>query len=116
MNDSGSKQVGLYDKYLIIKKSSVVVVDGEEQILSNDDGTVTVTFIPDEERPGVDRLLAIKPVSDPAALKALMAYRDNCHPELAKDLSNWINAILAQGLRLSKTGHDNLVYSLRESK
>ena len=35
----------------------------------------------------------LKPWKDPAALAALEAYRDRCYPELAADLSAWIEAI-----------------------
>ena len=35
----------------------------------------------------------LKPWKDPAALRALAAYRDNCYPELGRDLDAWIRAI-----------------------
>lgn len=35
----------------------------------------------------------LKPWKDPAALRALEAYRDHCYPELAGDLTAWIQAI-----------------------
>src|SRR5258705_13994365 len=35
----------------------------------------------------------LKPWKDPAALRALEAYRDHCYPELAADLGGWIQAI-----------------------
>ncbi|HJR00887.1 MAG TPA: hypothetical protein VKA83_04610 [Methylomirabilota bacterium] len=35
----------------------------------------------------------LKPWKDPAALRALEAYRDHCYPELAADLTGWIGAI-----------------------
>ena len=35
----------------------------------------------------------LKPWKDPAALRALEAYRDHCYPELAADLGGWIEAI-----------------------
>ncbi|MGH7367244.1 MAG: hypothetical protein ACREKQ_00140 [Candidatus Rokuibacteriota bacterium] len=35
----------------------------------------------------------LKPWKDPAALRALEAYRDHCYPELAADLTGWIQAI-----------------------
>ena len=35
----------------------------------------------------------LKPWKDPAALRALEAYRDHCYPELAADLTAWIGAI-----------------------
>ncbi|HXA95843.1 MAG TPA: hypothetical protein VN323_09795 [Candidatus Dormibacteraeota bacterium] len=41
----------------------------------------------------------LKPWKDPAALRALEAYRDHCYPELAADLTVWIQTI-ATGARL----------------
>lgn len=35
----------------------------------------------------------LKPWKDPAALRALEAYRDHCYPELAGDLAGWIQVI-----------------------
>jgi hypothetical protein len=35
----------------------------------------------------------LKPWKDPAALRALEAYRAHCYPELAADLADWIEAI-----------------------
>jgi hypothetical protein len=35
----------------------------------------------------------LKPWKDPAALRALEAYRDLCYPELAADLTAWIHTI-----------------------
>jgi hypothetical protein len=40
-----------------------------------------------------DAVFVLKPWKDPAALRALAAYRDNCYPELARDLDAWIRAI-----------------------
>lgn len=40
-----------------------------------------------------DEVFVLKPWKDPAALRALLAYRDNCYPELARDLDAWIRAI-----------------------
>ncbi len=37
----------------------------------------------------------LKPWKDPAALRALAAYRDVCYPALAEDLTKWIEAISA---------------------
>ena len=37
-----------------------------------------------------DGAFVLKPWKDPAALRALAAYRDNCYPELAADLAAWI--------------------------
>jgi hypothetical protein len=41
----------------------------------------------------LDAPFVLKPWKDPAALKALAAYRDHCYPELAAELSAWIAAI-----------------------
>lgn len=35
----------------------------------------------------------LKPWKDPAALRALETYRDHCYPELAADLTAWIQTI-----------------------
>ena len=40
-----------------------------------------------------DGVFVLKPWKDPAALRALVAYRDNCYPELAPDLAAWIALI-----------------------
>jgi len=40
-----------------------------------------------------DGVFVLKPWKDPAALRALAAYRDNCYPELAADLTAWIAKI-----------------------
>ena len=40
-------------------------------------------------------VFVLKPWKDPAALRALAAYRDSCYPELARDLDAWIRAIQA---------------------
>ena len=40
-----------------------------------------------------DAPFVLKPWKDPAALRALEAYRDSCYPELAQDLSAWIVSI-----------------------
>jgi hypothetical protein len=40
-----------------------------------------------------DGVFVLKPWKDAAALRALMAYRDNCYPELARDLSAWIRMV-----------------------
>ncbi|HEY7519784.1 MAG TPA: hypothetical protein VIE36_15975 [Methylomirabilota bacterium] len=42
-----------------------------------------------------DGVFVLKPWKDPAALRALLAYRDSCYPELARDLDAWIRAIQA---------------------
>ena len=40
-----------------------------------------------------DAPFVLKPWKDPAALRALRAYRDHCFPELQRDLDAWIAAI-----------------------
>jgi hypothetical protein len=40
-------------------------------------------------------VFVLKPWKDPAALRALRAYRDNCFPELRRDIDAWIRAIEA---------------------
>ena len=35
----------------------------------------------------------LKPWKDPAALRALEAYREHCYPELAEELGQWIRAV-----------------------
>ena len=46
--------------------------------------------ITDPEAPFV-----LKPWKDPAALQALIVYREHCYPELARELDEWIEAIMA---------------------
>jgi hypothetical protein len=40
-----------------------------------------------------EAVFVLKPWKDPAALRALAAYRDNCYPELAGELDVWIRII-----------------------
>jgi hypothetical protein len=42
-----------------------------------------------------DGPFVLKPWKDPAALRALAVYRDNCYPELARELAAWIKTIKA---------------------
>lgn len=42
-----------------------------------------------------DAPFVLKPWKDPAALQALIVYRDHCYPELAQELDQWIRAISA---------------------
>jgi hypothetical protein len=42
-----------------------------------------------------DGAFVLKPWKDPAALCALATYRDNCYPELARDLNAWVRAVKA---------------------
>jgi hypothetical protein len=40
-----------------------------------------------------DAPFVLKPWKDPAALRALEAYREHCYPELAEELAAWIGEI-----------------------
>ncbi len=40
-----------------------------------------------------DGVFVLKPWKDPAALRALRTYCDNCYPELARELEAWIRAV-----------------------
>ena len=42
-----------------------------------------------------DGAFVLKPWKDPADLRALLTYRDNCYPEMGRDLDAWIRAIKA---------------------
>ena len=42
-----------------------------------------------------DAPFVLKPWKDPAALQALIVYREHCYPELAEELNQWISAIAA---------------------
>jgi hypothetical protein len=42
-----------------------------------------------------DAPFVLKPWKDPAALQALIVYREHCYPELAQELDQWIMAIVA---------------------
>ncbi len=42
-----------------------------------------------------DAPFVLKPWKDPAALRALIAYRDHCYPELGRELDVWIRTIEA---------------------
>jgi len=42
-----------------------------------------------------DAPFVLKPWKDPAALQALLVYREHCYPELAQELDQWIGAIVA---------------------
>jgi hypothetical protein len=54
-----------------------------------------------------DGAFVLKPWKDPAALRALAAYRDNCYPELARDLDAWIRAIQAGPVVRGDVGRRN---------
>ena len=42
-----------------------------------------------------DGAFVLKPWKDPAALQALVVYREHCYAELAEELDQWIAAIVA---------------------
>jgi hypothetical protein len=54
-----------------------------------------------------DAPFVLKPWKDPAALRALEAYRDSCYPELAHDLSAWIVAIRSGPVMRGSVGARN---------
>ena len=53
----------------------------------------------------------LKPWKDPAALRALEAYRDHCYPELAGDLTGWIQAVKAGARIRGGVGARNDAYA-----
>lgn len=57
-----------------------------------------------------DGAFVLKPWKDPAALRALATYRDNCYPELAQDLDQWIRAIKAGPTLRGGVGKRNEAY------
>jgi len=54
-----------------------------------------------------DAPFVLKPWKDPAALRALEAYRDVCYPELAQDLTVWIAAIRSGSMVRGSVGSRN---------
>lgn len=58
----------------------------------------------------------LKPWKDEAALRALEAYRDHCYPELAADLSGWIQAIRSGARIRGGVGARNEAYAAPRSK
>jgi hypothetical protein len=58
----------------------------------------------------------LKPWKDPAALRALEAYRDHCYPELAADLTAWIAAIAAGARIRGGVGARNDAYATAPRK
>ena len=58
----------------------------------------------------------LKPWKDPAALRALETYRDHCYPELAGDLTAWIQTI-ANGAKVrGGIGARNELYMASRSR
>jgi hypothetical protein len=58
----------------------------------------------------------LKPWKDPAALRALEAYRDHCYPELAGDLTGWIQAIRTGARIRGGVGSRNDAYAAPRPK
>ncbi|HEX4994438.1 MAG TPA: hypothetical protein VFX87_05690 [Methylomirabilota bacterium] len=58
----------------------------------------------------------LKPWKDPAALRALEAYRDHCYPELAGDLTGWIQVIRSGARIRGGVGARNDAYAGARSK
>lgn len=54
-----------------------------------------------------DGVFVLKPWKDPAALRALMTYRDNCYPELRRDLAAWIGVIESGAVVRGDVGRRN---------
>ena len=57
-----------------------------------------------------DGAFVLKPWKDPAALRALAVYRDNCYPELARELDAWIRTIKAGPSLRGGVGKRNEAY------
>ena len=60
-----------------------------------------------------DGAFVLKPWKDPAALRALRAYRDHCFPELQRDLDAWIRAIESGPTVRGDVGRRNEPYAAR---
>lgn len=58
----------------------------------------------------------LKPWKDPAALRALEAYRDHCYPELAADLTGWIRTIQSGSRVRGGVGARNEAHLARRPK
>jgi len=58
----------------------------------------------------------LKPWKDPSALVALRAYRDACYPELAAELSRWIDEISAGSSAFGGVGRRNAEYQSARAK
>lgn len=57
-----------------------------------------------------DGVFVLKPWKDPAALRALEAYRDSCYPELARELDAWIRTVKAGPVVRGGVGKRNEPY------
>ncbi|HSE04055.1 MAG TPA: hypothetical protein VLK35_07880 [Methylomirabilota bacterium] len=58
----------------------------------------------------------LKPWKDPAALRALEAYRDHCYPELGADLTGWIQVIRTGARVRGGVGARNELYAAARPK
>ena len=64
-------------------------------------------FDPDDP----EGVFVLKPWKDPAAVRALEAYRDHCYPELARDLDAWLRVIAAGTPSLGDIGRRNELHA-----
>lgn len=64
-------------------------------------------FDPDDP----EGVFVLKPWKDPAAVRALEAYRDHCYPELARDLDAWLRAVAAGTPTLGDVGRRNELHA-----
>ena len=58
-----------------------------------------------------DGHFVLRPWKDPAALRALKAYRNHCYPELRRDLDAWIRAIETGPVVRGDVGRRNEPYA-----
>ncbi len=58
-----------------------------------------------------DGAFVLKPWKDPAAVRALQAYRDHCYPELARDLNGWLQVISEGAAVRGDVGRRNEPYA-----
>jgi hypothetical protein len=58
----------------------------------------------------------LKPWKDPAARRALEAYRDHCYPELARELDAWIRTIRSGSAIRGGVGARNEPYAVARPK
>lgn len=63
-----------------------------------------------------DAPFVLKPWKDPAALRALIAYRDSCYPELSRELDVWIRTIAAGPVVRGDIGKRNEPHVRRAAK
>jgi len=64
----------------------------------------------------LDAPFVLKPWKDPSALAALRAYRDACYPELAAELTAWIDQIAGGTQALGGVGRRNAEYQSARAK